>query len=256
MAQVKSVIVMNGAVDGMVFYTRNGRTYVRRRPTRRTNPHYSEAQLRNMMSWTNVIHLWRCFWTGRPTFETLKEGTTHYNMFVSANRHGELPILSRHESANNGCVVFAAWMSLGSLPAIAVEADGVGCRTDVAVGSWEPTEQSTVADFSRAVLRNNKGFAPGDTLRYWCAEQRIIDDVPSAVGHMEYVTLNRRNYSKLKSGHGFAVRDGFVASNWLPLGGQTWVHERPMPSGRILHSPQQLVVNNSALLQQCKIINN
>ena len=118
--------------------------------------------------------------------------------------------------------------------------------------------ETTVAEFSNAVVQNNKFFEYGDQITYFLVFQEIneVTGTPMADVDACCIVLDKSNDAKLLSlvdNRGFASRDGYLAAQSdYEFGnhGMVWIHSRKSVSdGSTMVSAQFLVCENSLLAQ-------
>ena len=120
-----------------------------------TNPR-SDAQMRVRTRWNNIIMVYKGI---RPLlnygFENKPTGLSDYNMFVKLNMQRTPIYLTKQAVAGGACIATAYQISQGSLPAIVVTGTGQNGVTDIRLGGESITTNTTVAQFSQAVVENN-----------------------------------------------------------------------------------------------------
>ena len=77
----------------------------------------------------------------------------------------------RTEYATGYCIAAPYQISDGSLPAILTRVSGSDTLTDISLGNLQLTPDTTVAQFSLAVMQSNSLYLPGDSLLYLDALQ-------------------------------------------------------------------------------------
>ena len=247
----------SGRIGGMVFYESNGKQYVRRLPERHGPLNRSYLRMVRWCAWGNTINLWKAMPAeARGLFEHLKPGRTAYNEFVASAQTTQRVFLTKRLVADCACVVTEVPVSRGSLAEIRVTPSADRCVTDICLGSLVATASTTVAEFSRAVVRNNRGYADGDILLFLLAAQLVdyASGRPYVVMRCCRVPLSLIDETPLAylvSGSiGFDCSQGYLGSSQRPMGGMAWVHVRHGYRGCLMVSSQRLVVNNADLLAQ------
>jgi len=241
----------------MVFYNRNGRTYVRQANQKPTKVTRTEGQMRNRASWGNLVNLWKSFPEGvKPYFETRRPGANQYNQFLSENL-GISPIyLTRGEAANSGGVATPFLVTRGALTGITIRRDSQGTLTDIRMGALVPGPDTTIRQFAHAVIINNDGFLHDDALTYILMRQHTdtIDGRPFVSVTCDSLTLDLTDDTPLRyvvgNSEGFAVRGGWLACNGDPLGGMVWIHSRLVGNNKLHVSSQRMVCNNQTLIDR------
>lgn len=196
----------------------------------------------------------------RP-FENKPPRQTDYNLFVQAN-YGQGPVFLTHDQVVSGACVLAPYQfTRGSLPAISCRIQDSGFMvSDLSLGGLEIGAETTVAEFSQALIRNNEDWREGDELTFFHAVQ-IIDaysQVPRARMHSCHLVLDTTDSELL---YNIVAPAGFASinenedenNNWLGMsqalvsGGAAWVHSRKRADGSIRVSTQRLYVVSELL---------
>ena len=217
---------------------------------------YHRCQLGNLTA-NNQLYAHRL---ARP-FENKPPRQTDYNLFVQAN-YGREPVFLRHDQVVSGACVLAPYQfTRGSLASIACEVNKDGVLvSSLALGSLVITLDTTVADFSQALIANNEDWREGDELSFFHALQ-IIDtylDVPRArmnSCHLVLDTTDTELLYNIVSAVGFASVNENQNQNENKLGmntplvsaGAAWVHSRKRADSTIRVSTQRLFVASSLL---------
>ena len=113
-----------------------------------------------------------------------------------------------------------------------------------------------MAEFSNAVVLNNKLYEYGDQINYFLVHQVVneVTNIPMAEVDACCIVLNKSNEAKLLSlvdARGFSVQEGHLAalaSNDFGNYGMVWIHSRKHNAKTVI-STQYLVCEN-ALLEQ------
>ena len=256
MAQNKNLFpsLPPGRYDGVTFYMRNGKLIGRRSTNVRRNPSKTLVQSATRLRWNNVQRLWNEFPQGwRPHFQNRPVGWTDYNSFMSLNMHGTPIYFTKSEVKCRASVLVPLVVSTGILGEIAVSTDNEGLLSDIKVGDFVVTPQTTVAHLSRAVMRNNRDYCQGDQLTFLVGRQEMGNGVPQV--RFEFFTvvldlLSDQLLAQAVGGHdGFEVRSGVLASR-VTTGAATWVHSRIVADGERAVSSQQMWCNNGELVAQ------
>lgn len=249
---------MNGSAGNLTFKQSGGQTIVSEKITQTTDAK-TELQQKQRMKWANVIRMYQVL---RPYMKLAFGGSQNrrsdYNKFVSANLALTPVYLNKAEVSAGACIVAPYKVTHGKLKSIAVSGRGKQAVTNIALGSLTLTADTTVADFSNAVVQNNKFFEYGDQITYFLVIQSVneVTGVPMADVDACCVVLDKNSDVKLLSlvdARGFAVQDGYLAADstaGFGNHGMVWIHSRRSPSdSATLVSAQYLVVENSLLSQ-------
>lgn len=210
---------------------------------------YNRCQLGNLAA-NNQLYAHRL---ARP-FENKPPRQTDYNLFVQAN-YGQSPVFLTHELVVSGACVLAPYQfTRGSLPDIGSIINGDGFMvSDLSLGDLVIGSETTVAEFSQALIGNNDDWREGDELSFFHAVQ-IIDTyshVPRARMHSCNLVLDTTDTELLYNivnPAGFASVEGYLGMS-MPLvsGGAAWVHSRKRADGSIRVSTQRLYVVSELL---------
>jgi hypothetical protein len=172
-------------------------------------------------------------------------------MFVKVNMQRTPIYLTKSAVAGGACVATAYQISQGSLPAIVLTGTGQNVKTDIRLGGESITSNTTVAQFSAAVVQNNADYRYGDQISFFLVKQMVNAEtgIPYCQFSAAKVILDAANEDKLAdvtgSSHGFASADGMLAH----VGNDgdcayAWVHTRKS-DGKTLVSSQSLVSANT-----------
>jgi hypothetical protein len=241
-----------GRYDGFTVYVRNGKPIVRRSRNDKGNPSKSLVQSAARLRWNNVQRLWGTFpkeW--RPRYQNRAVGCCNYNTFMSLNMHDTPIYLTKQEVENYASVLVPLVVSHGILKEIAVVLDSQGLISDIKVGRFTITPQTTVGQFAKAIVSHNRDYCNGDQLTFVLGRQTMDAYAPRASFVCHTVTLDLFSEQPLAEAvgdsDGFEVRNGMLASH-VVSGAATWVHERPTTDGEPLVSTQRLWCENSGYI--------
>ena len=151
----------------------------------------------------------------------------------------------------SGIYVTAYQISQGSLPAIVVTGTGQNGVTDIRLGGESLTNNTTVAQFSAAVVGNNADYKYGDQISFFLVKQKVNEEtgIPYCQFSAAKVILDAANTEKLVDvtggSHGFASVDGKLGHSGNDGDcAYAWVHTRKS-DGKTLVSSQSLLAANS-----------
>jgi hypothetical protein len=229
----------SGKLDEM-FQTRqtDHGTILARNPKRRGITRRSEKQANTRCQLANVsanYQLFRC--KKMQTFEGKEAGQNDFNIFVQVNYDRNPVFITKQDRKCGGCVLGNYQYSLGSLNPIAITLNAGGVLvTNIGLGSLVIDANTTVGEFSAAVLANNKDWQADDQLTFFYAEQMVDSEgVPRASMDPYRMVMSTSDQSKLwtvVSALGFSsVSDGgtgYVLGMSLALSnaGASWIHSR------------------------------
>ena len=242
---------INGSAGNLTFKSLNGQTVISEKVTHIRNPR-TNAQMQTRTKWGNIIAMYKGI---RPLlnygFEAKPKTLSDYNMFVKVNMQRTPIYLTKQAVAGGACVATAYQISQGSLPAIVLTGTGQNVKTDIRLGGESITSNTTVAQFSAAVVQNNADYRYGDQISFFLVKQMVNAEtgIPYCQFSAAKVILDAANNEKLSdvtgSSHGFASADGMLAH----VGNDgdcayAWVHTRKS-DGKTLVSSQSLVSANT-----------
>jgi hypothetical protein len=247
---------MKGSAGDWTYSRVGGSTIAKQKMEKKENPSRSFAQMARRVRWRNIQNMWAAFeGTLRPSFEGKAERVSDANAFMSANIGGVPVYLTKEEAKQGACVVAAYEITHGSLPSIGVmTGTGDVPVSNIALGSLVIDDDTTLKQFSNAVVNNNPSFMHGDQISCYIAtqEQNSVTGIPYAKIKAYEVTLNQLDEETLLSdlvpANGFSSVDGKLGASGTVIGGIAWVHSRKV-SGRTLVSSQSFFVNNALLSQ-------
>lgn len=145
------------------------------------------------MKLANLVAMYRVMKSFFPmAFERKESYQSEYNAFVKANLTNNLVALTKQEAAAGACVVAPYKVSEGSLTPIELTTREGGFSTNVSVGALSLDSETTIADFSAALVENNNGIEYGDQLSFVQLIQQTSDVTgnPYAVMRKYEVTLS------------------------------------------------------------------
>lgn len=248
---------MRGSVGDVTFRQVAGTTVVSEKSTSPAQPR-TYAQMRQRVMWRNLQNIYRALQPyNHPSFEDARGFRRDAQMFMSANL-GVIPIyLTRSEAVQGAAVIAPYQITRGSLPAIDVNASGVSGEvgTDISLGNLTIGEETTVAQFSAAVVNNNENFHYGDQISAIVVRQMTNSstNVPYVAVQAFEVTLSASDTTTLLSdidpdGLVFAKQGSSdkLGMNQTVNGGVVYIHSRKSAS-KTLVSTQRFVVANTIM---------
>ena len=231
--------------------------YLRKKVTK--IPRRSERQMEIRTQWVNLGAIYRQFnKTLKKAFEGLGNQMSVYNAFVQANINVVKVYISKQEKLNGGSVLAPYMITRGSMPSIVITKNGSDVLvTDLSLGSLVIGAQTTVAQFSAAVIAENEDWENGDQLTFFYGVQLVdaVTGVPRAKITGFKMLLDTQDATPLwnvVSGLGFssvAVGGGQVLgmNSVITDGAAAWVHSREDASGNLTVSTQFLYVDSTIL---------
>lgn len=250
----------SGKLDEM-FQTRqtDHGTILARNPKRRGMTRRSEKQANTRCQLANVsanYQLFRC--KKMQSFEGKEAGQNDFNIFVQVNYDRNPVFITKQDRKCGGCVLGNYQYSLGSLNPIAISLNAGGVLvTNIGLGSLVIDANTTVGEFSAAVLANNKDWQADDQLTFFYAEQMVDSEgVPRASMDPYRMVMSTTDQTKLwnvVSALGFssvaAAGTGYVLGMGIALSnaGGSWIHSRNDGDGDKQVSTQRMKVVSDIL---------
>ena len=262
MAKVNGVATqISGKVGELMFVQTKHGTIVYEAPTVKKTPRRSEQQMGTRTQWANLGATYMMFdGTLKRGFEALPTNMSVYNAFVQANLGVVKVYITKAMRLNGGCVLAPYQITRGSLPSIGMSVNGSGVVvSDLALGSLQIGAQTTVAEFSQAIIANNAGWQVGDQLTFFLGRQTVdpVTSIPRATLTPNKVVMDVVDETPLWNvvdASGFSSVQGSSGSGFmlgmnavLLAGAAAWVHSREAGQGQLKVSTQFFYVENAAL---------
>lgn len=186
----------------------------------------------------------------RNTFETMAQGQSLYNAFMSVNLKSNVKVFLSKTAKQHGAALLAPYcISMGSLPSITVQRNAQGRYvSNVCLGVLAIDADTTVGQFARAVVCHNESFEYGDSISFLLGKQLYNADldIPVASVCHHKVVLNPDDSSPLWSvvePYGFQNDNHYLSTMMdLPEGALAWIHWREGLSLQV--SSQHLVMTS------------
>lgn len=250
----------SGKLDEM-FQTRqtDHGTILARNPKRRGMTRRSEKQANTRCQLANVSANYQLFRSKKmQSFEGKEAGQNDFNIFVQVNYDRNPVFITKQDRKCGGCVLGNYQYSLGSLNPIAISLNAGGVLvTNIGLGSLVIDANTTVGEFSAAVLANNKDWQADDQLTFFYAEQMVDSEgVPRASMDPYRMVMSTTDQTKLwnvVSALGFssvaAAGTGYVLGMGIALSnaGGSWIHSRNEGDGEKQVSTQRMKVVSDIL---------
>ena len=241
-------------LGGTVIYQAMGQTRQRELAAEVSNPR-TQSQMNQRVKWANLVNFYRAnrSWM-KYAYETRKASQSEYNKFMSLNVPLSRIYLTKALANAGGCVVDTYIMTQGSLPSIEfVPTDNDYVHTNIVLGNFDITSNTTISAFSTAVLANNPAIRLGDQLSFIrmtqmtnastgvpyvvVREYEVIID-PNNLGllgdywPLEYITVWGGNEKYLAVGTATGRSGGFCMILSRTISGKTYVSsQRVYPVG-------------------------
>lgn len=237
---------------GNVYYTLKGQQVSREIPANVANPR-TDSQMSQRVKLANLVAMYRCMKSFMPkAWENKGRTLSDYNAFVRANLTNSPVALTKGEAASGACVVAPYKVCEGTLSPIELTTQEGGFISNLGLGDLQIESDTTVADFSAALIGNNNGIQYGDQLSFVQLIQQTSDVTgnPYVVMRKYEVTLSTSTdeigdylpMDLLQSDNGYlaVVED-------TPVGGIFFCLSRKNGS-KILVSTQYIVMDDRTVL--------
>ena len=257
MAILKGIISkLNGSAGNLTFKQLGGKTVVSEKISSTTDAK-TLPQQKQRMKWANVVRMYKVLRDYmKLAFGGSTNGRNDYAKFVSTNLALAPVYLTKQEVNAGACIVAPYAITQGVLKSISVAGKGNQAVTSIALGSLSITADTTIAQFSNAVVTNNREFNYGDQITFFLVHQTIneVTNMPIADVEACAIVLDKNNSATLLplvDDRGFAVQSGCLAAKaGYDFGdhGMAWVHSRKQ-AGKTLVSTQYLICDNALLTE-------
>lgn len=249
---------IRGRVGQTTYYVSEGRQVARQalnnsnygRSARR-----SEAQQTNRAKWANLVNFYKVCQTWMPkAFESKVRGVSDYNRLMQVNIPYSDIYLTKNLATIGACVVEDYIISQGSLPSVEITQQTDLWATNIYIGNLAIDNNTTVADFSRALADNNTNIKIGMQLSFVSLQQTVDNQgVPRVICTFYEVTLSEDNTLPLRAYlPDFCtntISGALATSSNISVGAFAYVIS-DLRSGRLLVSTQNLITNNATLIAQ------
>lgn len=223
----------------------------------------SPSQQGRRVMWANLVNFYRASKGWMPkAFESKSAKQTDYNRFMSANLPNARLALTKAMASVSACVADAFVVSQGSLRSIQISKLTNSWQTDINLGGLAISAETTIAQFSKALVDNNNWILAGDQLSFISYQQYVdAQNTPHIICTAYEVTLNvtstdiLRNY--LPDFCSTTSETGNLGTNNnISLGGFAYILSRNVGGGALQVSTQQLITNNEILITQYSATSN
>ena len=205
--------------------------------------------------WGNLVRFWQSFSDrDKPSFEAATINVSHFNLFMRANINGTRVYLTKDDVRLGACVVAPYRVSEGSLPVVPLTYQSGGYyASTIQLGDLTILAATTVQEFSRAVVANNRDFEVGDQIGVFIATQIVesVGGLPRVQMQGYKIELdfddNVTSVLNVMGTGNISAVDGHLCVSRGD--GAVIVHSRKSSTGETLVSTQSFVVNNAILTQ-------
>ena len=246
---------ISGKVGQLLYrQTRTG-TVISELPVKPAIPRRSARQMDRRTQWGNLAAIYKQFDSMlRRGYENLPPQMSVFNAFIQANIDVVKVYITKTIRLNGGAILAPYQITRGSLPSISMAKNASNILVSgIRLGSLAIDANTTVGQFSQAVIDNNDAFDEGDQLTFFHGIQSIdtVTRTPRATIKGYKVVLSTAEDTKLwdvVDRIGFSVTDNCLAtSQQITNGAAVWVHSRETADGALKVSTQLFFVENSAL---------
>lgn len=161
----------------------------------------TEAMQERRARWANLVNFYKLSkgWM-KYSFETKSAKQSDYNRFMQVNLNSSTSYLTKDQAALGACVVEPYAITQGSIRPISTTRSGLVFKTDISLGELVIDDETSVQNFSAAVIANNPGITLGYQLSFISYQQFFTDDlVPQVVCAAYEVTLDTTNTEPLRN---------------------------------------------------------
>ena len=246
---------ISGKVGQLLYrQTRTG-TVISELPVKPAIPRRSARQMDRRTQWGNLAAIYKQFDSMlRRGYENLPPQMSVFNAFIQANIDVVKVYITKTIRLNGGAILAPYQITRGSLPSISMAKNTSNILVSgIRLGTLAIDANTTVGQFSQAIIDNNDSFDEGDQLTFFHGIQSIdtVTRTPRATIRGYKVVLNTAEDTKLwdvVDRIGFSVTDNCLAtSQQITNGAAVWVHSRETADGALKVSTQLFFVENSAL---------
>lgn len=245
---------LSGSAGDWTYNQNGGDTVAKQKVPAKSSAKRTLANMKNRVQWGNLLNIWASFGgTLKPSFESKGPRVSDFNEFMGANVSIVPVYLTKTERRANGAVVAPYQITRGSLRTVEHTMDVPGkVTTDIGLGDLAVDGDTSVADFSRAVVANSEDYHYGDQITCYVLLQNVNPDslTPFVTTRAFEVTLGVEDESTMLSQlvdiNYFKSIDGKLGNSAVFVGGIAYVHSRKNSTGTLV-STQRIVVNNTTL---------
>lgn len=213
----------------------------------------SEAQQNRRVRWSCLVNFYKLskFWMPKA-FETKKKGQSDYNRFMSVNLGKAVIAFTRDEALQGAVVVHDFVVSQGSIPSIDITQSGGKWLTNLSLGALNIDANTTVGEFSDALVAANESVQMGMQLSFVSYQQLTTSaGIPQCTCGFYEVTLDSADSTPLRDYLpefcSTTTNGKLSTSTSISVGAFTYIlsDER---SGAVRVSSQTLINNNASLV--------
>lgn len=250
--------IIKGRVGDMTYYISNGQQVARQALN---NSNYgatamrTDAQQNRRVRWSNLVNFYKLSkrWM-KKAYESKEGKQSDYNKFMQLNVNSARIALTKTQAVQGACIIDAFQVTQGTLTPIEITKVGSQYKTSLSLGSLTIDDNTTIGDFTAALVNNNPSVLEGMQLSMVSYQQSVDSQgIARAICTFYEVTLNSESTEKIRDYlPAFCSQSlqGYLATNDnISLGGFAYILSNQV-NGKILVSSQVLTVNNAALISQ------
>lgn len=246
---------ISGKVGQLLYRQTKHGTVISEAPIKPATPRRSARQMDRRAQWANLGAIYKQFDSMlRRGYEDLPPQMSVFNAFIQANLDVVKVYITKTIRLNGGAILAPYQITRGSLPSIDMAKNASDILvSSIRLGGLTIDANTTIAEFSQAVITNNDTFDEGDQLTFFHGRQTIdpVTRIPRATIKGNKVILNTADDAKLweqVESIGFSVADNCLSTSQpITSGAATWVHSRETVDGLLRVSTQFFFVENTAL---------
>lgn len=250
--------IIKGRVGDMTYYVSNGQQVARQALN---NSNYgatamrTDAQQNRRVRWSNLVNFYKLSkrWM-KKAYESKEGKQSDYNKFMQLNVNSARIALTKTQAVQGSCIIDAFQVTQGTLTPIEITKVGSQYKTSLSLGTLTIDENTTIADFTAALVNANPSVQDGMQLSCVSYQQSVDSQgIARAICTFYEVTLNLESTEKIRDylpAFCCQTLQGYLGTNDnISLGGFTYILSNQV-DGKILVSSQVLTVNNAALITQ------
>lgn len=250
--------IIKGRVGDMTYYISNGQQVARQALN---NSNYgatamrTDAQQNRRVRWSNLVNFYKLSkrWM-KKAYESKEGKQSDYNKFMQLNVNSARIALTKTQAVQGACIIDAFQVTQGTLTPIEITKVGSQYKTSLSLGTLNIDDNTTIGDFTAALVNNNPSVLDGMQLSMVSYQQSVDSQgIARAICTFYEVTLNASSTEKIRDYlPAFCSQSlqGYLATNDnISLGGFAYILSNQV-NGKILVSSQILTINNTALITQ------
>ena len=247
---------IKGRVGSVTYYVSEGRQIARQALN---NSNYgksasrTEAQQNQRIKWANLVNFYKVCQKWMPkAFEGKKSGQSDYNRLMQVNMPYTDIYLTKTLATVGACVAEDYIISQGTLPSVELVQVTDYWRSNLYVGGLNIDNETTVAEFTSALVENNVNIEAGMQISFVSLMQTIDNiGVPRLVCTFYEVTLKADSEELLRDylpNLCTEVHDGCLSTS-SDLGDGAFAYVvSDLRRGALKVSTQQLITKNADLI--------